>query len=142
MGVIEATHMISAVAYQDGRIELTFEDLETGKTATLEFNASDEDGTALAEIIAPCVYHAARVTHEARIDCSCEHCQIQEQDIAKVIELTGIEDFKRAQEVLENENMSLREEIELQKLEMASELKGENKCDNCEYTFRYEDVCE
>jgi len=138
--MIEATHMISAVAYQDGRIELTFEDLETHKSAHIEFNASDEDGTALAETIAPCVYHAARVTHEARIDCSCEHCQIQEQDIARVLELTGIEEFKRAQKALEIENTRLREEIDELKFEAVEHVRGENKCDDCEHTFRYEDV--
>ncbi len=56
----EATHKISAV-YFPGReeVELSFENIETGRSISLITKVSPETGKRIAEIVPPCVYHSA-----------------------------------------------------------------------------------
>lgn len=59
---MKATHNISAVYFpKDSIIELTWEEVTTGNTATLTTYADKSVGTAIAEVVSPCVYHQAAV---------------------------------------------------------------------------------
>jgi len=57
-----ATHYITAVYYPKiNEIELTWEDIETGKRAALVTKVSPEKGNQIAEVIYPCVNQPAAV---------------------------------------------------------------------------------
>jgi len=57
---MEATHKISAVYFPGTReVELSWEEIETGKTISITAKITHEHGCKIAEIIPPCVYSGA-----------------------------------------------------------------------------------
>lgn len=59
---MKATHEISACYFPWCKeLELTFADLETGKSVSCSVKVDKETGEAMAEIVPPCSYHPATV---------------------------------------------------------------------------------
>lgn len=57
---MEATHKISACYFpKSGQVELTWEDLKTGKVAFLTTSVSPNEGNQIARVISPCLYYGA-----------------------------------------------------------------------------------
>ena len=62
---MEATLKVSAVYYNDGLLELSWEDIETGETAWLELmNVDEKKGREITSVVLPCVYHGALVSQD------------------------------------------------------------------------------
>ena len=57
---MEATHLISAVYFPAKKeLELTWEDLTTGKKAGLLIGVDNEKGNEITEAVPPCLHHGA-----------------------------------------------------------------------------------
>ena len=53
---MEATHKISAVYFNDGLFEATWEDIQTHEVAVLSCYVSKEVGEKIASVVPACVY--------------------------------------------------------------------------------------
>ena len=57
-----ATHKVSACYFPGiGIAELTWENIETGKSFGMTVNVTKDQGKALSEIMLPCVYHPTEI---------------------------------------------------------------------------------
>jgi hypothetical protein len=63
----EASHRISVCYFPGtGEVELTWEDISTGKQAALTTTVSEVEGVQLSECVSACVYHDATVVNAAQ----------------------------------------------------------------------------
>ena len=64
---MKATHSISAVTYENGEVDLTWDDLENGEHFGITVKMTEEQCQQLGKAVPPCVHLGANLSNNIQI---------------------------------------------------------------------------